>query len=111
QDVGALAAWACNADAGDFARYARFVVELAAAGDARAEALLGAAAGHVAAVARALIGDRDDLALILTGGLADTIAPRLDRALRARLTPAVHDAAYGAALLARQASRSSLENY
>lgn len=109
QDPGALAAWACSAGAGDFACYARAVVELAATGESSAETLLNAAAGHVSKVARALVGERTDLGLVLTGGLAETIAPRLDADLRTRLTPAVHDAAHGAALMARHAFKSSLE--
>ncbi|HET7315542.1 BadF/BadG/BcrA/BcrD ATPase family protein [Salinisphaera sp.] len=108
-DAGALADWACGAHAGDFAGYARAVVALADQGGTSADALLTTAGQHVSAVARALVGGRAGLALALTGGLADTIAPRLDADLRARLTPAVHDGAYGAALMARYSTRSSVE--
>ena len=101
-DPAALSAWACHATSGDFAGYARRVVEQADAGNETAAALLDAAAEHVAAVARALVGSRADLALALMGGLAATIAPRLPHDLRARLTPRTHSAAHGAALMARQ---------
>lgn len=102
-DPAALAGWACGACAGDFAGHARTVVDLAAAGEPGATALLDAAGGHVSAVARALVGSRQKLALALTGGLADTLAPRLDADLRSRLVPAAHDGAHGAALMARHA--------
>ncbi|KEZ77459.1 BadF/BadG/BcrA/BcrD ATPase family protein [Salinisphaera hydrothermalis] len=108
-DPGALAGWACSAHAGDFAGYARAVVELAGHGEASANALLDTAGQHVSAVARALIGDHADLALALTGGLAETIAPRLDADLQARSIPAVHDGAHGAALMARQSFMTSPE--
>lgn len=110
-DVGALAAWACSANAGDFAEYARVVVESADAGVASATALLDAAGTHVSTVARALIGEPadPDLTLALTGGLARAVAPRLDADLQQRLTGAVHDGAHGAALLARHTFKISLE--
>ncbi|MGN8197294.1 BadF/BadG/BcrA/BcrD ATPase family protein [Salinisphaera sp. RV14] len=108
-DPGALAGWACSAQAGDFAGYARAVVELADRGEASAEALLEAAGRHVSAVARALIGERRDLLLALTGGLAAIIAPRLDADLQARSTRPVHDGAHGAALMARHAFTPSPE--
>lgn len=108
-DTDALAGWACSADSGGFACYARAVVELAEAGETSAEALLDAAGAHVSAVARALISARVDLALALTGGLAEAITPRLDADLQQRLTRAAHDGAYGAALMARHAFISSLE--
>jgi glucosamine kinase len=102
-----LSAWACTARAGDFACYARLVVDLAAGGEAGAEALLHQAAGHVSLVARALVAHRAGLPLALTGGLADTIASRLDADLLDRLRPSVHDAATGAALMARHTFMSS----
>lgn len=108
-DPGALAGWACGAHAGDFAGYARTVVELANQGETSAHALLDAAGRHVSAVARALIGDRHDLMLALTGGLADAIAPRLDVDLQTRSTHPVHDGAHGAALMARHAFTTSPE--
>lgn len=97
-----LSAWACTASAGDFACHARLVVDLAAKGEASAEALLAEAAGHVSLVARALVAHRAGLPLALTGGLAETIASRLDADLLDRLRPPVHDAATGAALMARR---------
>lgn len=103
--VGALAGWACAARAGDFAAYARVVVDLAATGEPAAEALLAAAGRHVSEVAHALVDPQPDLRLALTGGLADTLAPRLDHDLRERLRPPRHDGAWGAALMARQAYR------
>ena len=108
-DPGALAGWACSAHAGDFAGYARAVVDLAHEGVASADTLLDVAGQHVSAVARALIGDRRDLMLALTGGLADTIAPRLDAYLQSRSTRPVHDGAHGAALMARHAFVTSPE--
>ncbi|WP_158583545.1 BadF/BadG/BcrA/BcrD ATPase family protein [Salinisphaera sp. Q1T1-3] len=109
-DPGTLAAWACTADAGAFARHARLVAERAAAGEAHATALIGEAAVHVSAVARALIGERAGLALALTGGLAETVAPWLDADLASRLTPAVHDGAHGAALMAGEQTYSTTES-
>ena len=108
-DAAALSAWACHATSGDFARYARVVVAEAEAGNKTADALLDTAAGHVAAVARALVGQRADLALALMGGLAGVIAPRLPADLRARLTACTHSAAYGAALMALAARAVSEE--
>lgn len=101
-DPGALAAWACSARAGDFAHYARVVVDQAQIQCASAEDVLNAAARHISAVARALVGTHDHLALALTGGLATIMESRLDSDLLARLTPAQHDGAYGAALMAQQ---------
>lgn len=97
-----LSAWACTASAGDFACYARLVVDLAAEGETSAEALLAQAAGHVSLVARALVAHRAGLPLALTGGLADTMASRLDADLRDRLHASIHNAATGAALMAHQ---------
>lgn len=108
-DPGALAGWACSANAGDFAEYAPAVIERANAGEPGADALLDAAGRHVSDVARALIGSRADLALALTGGLAGIVAPRLAADLQSRLTDAIHDGAYGAALMARHAFTTSLE--
>jgi len=107
-DINALSAWASRAGAGEFARYARSVSELAQSGCPSANALLDAAGQHVSAFARALLADNRDLALALTGGLGTVIAPRLDDEWRARLTPAVHDSAHGAALMARHAIATSL---
>lgn len=108
-DPGALAAWACGACAGDFARYARTVVELDERRCASAQALLDMAARHVSVLARALVDARDDLALALTGGLAPMLEPRLDLDLRARVAPAKHDGAYGAALMAQQPHTTAIE--
>ena len=102
-EAAALSAWACHATSGDFARYARVVVAEAEAGNKTADALLNTAAGYVASVARALVGQRADLALALMGGLAGVIAPRLPADLRTRLTACTHSAAFGAALMARSA--------
>lgn len=110
-DVNALSAWASTAGAGEFARHARVVTELAQSGCASADALLDEAGMHVSTLARALLGDNHKLALALTGGLAQTIAPRLDDDLCARLTPAAHDGAYGAALMARQAFVTTAETH
>lgn len=106
QDVdhaGDLAGWACTARAGDFARYARLVVELAKAGEPIADALLDTAGEHVSDVARALTRGHADIGLALTGGLAETMKPRLTPDMRSRLREAAYTGSTGAALLARRA--------
>jgi glucosamine kinase len=85
------------------------VVDLAATGEKIATEMLELAGAQVSAVARALVGDRVELPLALTGGLAEAIAPRLDADLRSRLTPPVHDGALGAALMARHTLKMSSE--
>ncbi|MEM6462519.1 MAG: BadF/BadG/BcrA/BcrD ATPase family protein [Pseudomonadota bacterium] len=98
-DPAALVAFAHKAVPGEFARYARLVIDYADRGDAVAGELLVAGARDVdASIAVTL--QRTERRLCLLGGLAAAYEPRLSTEHRACLVPALADAVEGASRLA-----------
>ena len=101
-DATALSQWACNARAGDFAALAPCIVAAADNACPAAVALLNRAAVQIDAIITALAAGDSSLPLALTGGLADTLAPRLGPASRAGLVAPRYSPAMGAARRAEQ---------
>lgn len=94
-----IVAWMTGAKPRDFATLAPLVVSQAEAGDAAAEALMRAAAGHVAALARRLL-ELGAPRLSLVGGLAPHVERWLPSEIAARVEPAQGDALDGALRIA-----------
>jgi glucosamine kinase len=83
--------WLKTARPAEFASLAPLVIEAAAAGDAKAQALLDAAASHHVRLAHALTPSPDE-PLVLGGGLATVFRPALEQALGPALADAGHTA-------------------
>ena len=99
----AILGWLGSADAAKFGTLAPIVIEHAERGDELAETLLCEAAAEIGRLVR--LSSRDgEIQTALLGGLADTIAGRLDETVRAMLVPARADAIEGALMIARGAA-------
>ncbi|TGG94231.1 N-acetylglucosamine kinase [Natronospirillum operosum] len=98
--------WAATARSGDYAHYARTVVEYADQGDAAAETLLQEQAREVGLLVQRLL-DMHASPVALLGGLAPAVSAHLPAALTRFLVPAREDAIAGALYFIRQnATRS-----
>jgi glucosamine kinase len=102
-DPEMVVAWLETALPRDYAALAPMVVTHAEAGAADAAAILGDAAGEVAAMLDRLFG-LGPARVCLMGGLAPVMARRLPERLRTRLSAPLGDALDGALILARRAA-------
>jgi glucosamine kinase len=104
-DPHAVVRFTFDAKPRDFGGLAPLVVEHAEKGDPAAAELLGAAAGHIDALAARLVAF-GALRLALAGGLASAIEPLLADATRRFIVPPAGDALAGALMLARMAAEA-----
>lgn len=98
---GAMVQWITAARPKDYGTLAPLVLAAAKAGDAIGVALVHRSAGEVDRMI-ARLAEIGAQRVCLMGGMAEHIAPWLDRAARDRLTAPRQDAVDGAFLLARQ---------
>ncbi len=109
-DAPALLAWCAranaHANAHAWAQLAPLVFAAAEVGDAQADALLQAAADHLARLVAALQAGQGALPVVVRGSIGERLAPRWPAALRAQRVDPAGDSADGALQLVRAALRT-----
>ncbi len=104
-DPHAIVRWTQSASPRDFGAFAPRIFEHASRGDPVAEELMGLAAGHIDALAVRLVA-AGALRLVLVGGCAPFLQPRLAKGTKSHLVEPDGDSLQGALHLARSTAQS-----